>query len=290
MSSLSNAVFFAMLSLAFAGFLDIVYKRYSIKQLSRGMFVFGMGTVWGLLQVLALLHDGESIAFDQYSMGFGIAAGLLVTASNLLLIESLTHLDVSFGSTLYRLNTVGVVILSFLFLAEPLSSIKLTGIAFAIVAALLLYNYGHGLSVAGTLKTFFWMAVLASLLRAGFGVITKAGLSYGGHGPTMMLLGAACWMIGGLSYASLRERRVRISAAKIRYSLLAGVLVFLIVNTLFAALARGEASVVVPIANLSFIVALGLSVAMGMEKFTARKVAALACAGAAIVLLAQLPA
>lgn len=290
MNLLSAAVLFALLSLLFAGLLDVVFKRYSRKQRSRGMFVCGMGVVWGALQLLALWWHGESLAFDGTTLGFGLAAGVLVTASNLLLIESLTHLDVSLGSTLYRLNTVGVVILSFLFLAEPLTWVKLSGIALAVLAALLLYSRRHDGVDPGLLKVFFWAAVLASVLRAVFGVITKAGLTAGGDGPSMMLLAAACWIAGGFGYALLRERRVVISVEKIRYSVAAGVIVFLIVNTLFAALVRGEASVVVPIANLSFIVALSISVFMGMESITARKGTALACAAAAIFQLARVPA
>lgn len=290
MSPASTGVLFALLSLGFAGVLDIVFKRYSLKGMSKGMLLFGMGVMWGLLQLLTLQLDGHQPSLDTISLGYGLAAGALVTGSNLLLMESLTHLDVSLGSTLYRLNTVGVVILSVLFLLEPLSLTKLAGISFAVAAALLLYHRSHAHLAPDLLKTFFWVAVLASMLRAGFGVVTKAGLSDGADGSTMMLVSAACWILGGVAYAHLRERRIRITAEKMRYSIVAGVLVFLIVNTLFAALARGEASVLVPIANLSFIVALGISVALGMERFTARKALALGCAGVAIVLLAQLPA
>ncbi len=53
------------------------------------------------------------------------------------------------------------------------------------------------------------------------------------------------------------------------------------------ALERGDASVVVPIANLSFIVALALSVAMKMERVTINKVAATIYAGLSIFLLSR---
>jgi uncharacterized membrane protein len=138
------------------------------------------------------------------------------------------------------------------------------------------------------LNLFFWVAVSASVLRAGYGVTFKAGLSQGGHPPTMMLIAAACWIIGGFCYAWLRERRIRITRKKLGYSALSGVLVFFIVNSLTLALERGQASIVVPIANLSFIVALAISVVMKMERFTMSKTIATACAAASIFLLAQL--
>ena len=89
------------------------------------------------------------------------------------------------------------------------------------------------------------------------------------------------------TYAWLRERRVRITRKKLGYSALSGVLVFVIVNSLTLALERGQASIVVPIANLSFIVALALSVAMKMERFTINKIIATICATLSIFLLSR---
>ena len=88
------------------------------------MFLAGTGAVWGLLQFITLKFSGQSIVLDLHTVSFGLTAGALVTVSNLLLIESLTHLQVSLGSTIYRLNTIGVVILSFLFLGESLETVR----------------------------------------------------------------------------------------------------------------------------------------------------------------------
>jgi len=53
------------------------------------------------------------------------------------------------------------------------------------------------------------------------------------------------------------------------------------------ALQHGEASTVIPIANMSFVIALLLSVALKMETLTAKKMGAMACAISSIILLAQ---
>ncbi len=287
MSISYQAIGYALLSLVFAGCLDVVYKRYALKQRSRGMFLAGMGAVWGLLQFITLNFSGKSVSLDLNTLQYGLSAGVLVTLSNLLLIESLTHLPVSLGSTIYRLNTIGVVILSFLFLGESLGSFKVPGVICGIAAALFFYQRNGNNLALQKLNLFFWIVILASMLRAGFSVVTKAGLSLGTNGSTMLLIASACWMIGGISYAVFRERRVRITGAKIKYSLIAGLLVYLIVSTLYAALERGEASVVVPIANLSFVVALGISLALGMERLNTRKMIALIFACGSIVLLTQ---
>ena len=57
------------------------------------------------------------------------------------------------------------------------------------------------------------------------------------------------------------------------------------VNTLIAALQAGDASVVVPIANLGFLLALSVAVSLGLEKFTIRKLVAMAFAVTAIGVL-----
>ena len=59
----------------------------------------------------------------------------------------------------------------------------------------------------------------------------------------------------------------------------------LVVNTLIWGLERGDASTVIPVANLSFVVALAISLAWKMEQLDVRKVVALALAAACIGLM-----
>ena len=96
---MSRAILFALLSLFFAGLLDVVYKRYSRKERSRGTYVFGIGVVWCVLQTAALAMGEEVLIVDATSLRYGLFAGLCLTLSNLLLLESLTHINISLGST-----------------------------------------------------------------------------------------------------------------------------------------------------------------------------------------------
>jgi drug/metabolite transporter (DMT)-like permease len=284
---LTSGVTFALLSLLFAGFLDVMYKRYSRVARSRGMFLMGMGITFCTLQLLSAWVFGDALSISTATLVYGLAAGALVTASNILLIESFTHLDVSLGSTIYRLNTVGVVLLSWIFLAESLPMLKLTGIAFGVIAALLLYQHHSQQSVRHDAILFFWLAVLASVFRAGFGVLSKAGIIADGSAATMMIIAAACWIVGGYFYALIREADTTINPTIVNYCLVSGSLVFMVINTLYAALARADASIVIPIANLSFVVALLISVLLKMEQLTMRKLTALALAMVAVTLLSQ---
>lgn len=286
---MSPAILFAVASLVFAGLIDFVYKGFARVTRSRGLFLAGMGLVWGVSQTALFHWHGAPLSLDAATLGYGVTAGVMVTASNLLLIESMAHIDVSLGSTVYRLNTVFVVLLSCLLLGESLAPVKLAGVGLGVAAALLLYAPGTAPALRSRYALFAAMALLACVFRASYGVASKAGLLAGGDAATMMLISAACWVAGGLGYALLRERdRPRLDRSTVGYALLGGALAFGIVNTLIAALGRGEASVVVPIANLGFVIATGISVALGLERLNVRKLAAVVSAVLAVVVLSRL--
>ncbi|MDF1579204.1 MAG: DMT family transporter [Desulfuromonadales bacterium] len=283
---ISTSVLYALLSLTCAGVNDVVFKRYAGKDRSRGGYVFGIGLIWLILQLAYAAIRGIEFTLSDISLVYGFAAGVLLTGSNILLLESLSHIDASLGSTVYRLNTIGVVALSVLFLQESLGWVKVLGVVAGIGAVILLYRPGgHGKATGRRFALFFALAVAASLLRAVYGVVSKAGLNQGASLQTLLALSALCWVIGGFVYSLVRENRFRVTGKKAAYASLSGVLVFLIVNFLLLAIEKGQASVVIPIANMSFAVALLLAVALGMERLTLHKIAAVSMAVGSILLL-----
>lgn len=284
---MSPAIGFALLSLATAGCLDVTFKGFSRKARSRGMFVFGCGIVWSALQLGLFAVQGVEPSFDAAALGYGITGGILVAVANIFLIESLTHLDVSLGSTIYRLNTIGVVILSFVLLGESLGVLKSAGVLCGILAVLALYDRKQPNRSIKPVQVFFWLAVAASLLRALFGVVAKAGIEAGADASTMLLIYALSWVLCGLVYAYFRERPVRVTWKKAAYGLLSGTLLCVVANALIRAMEHGDVSVVAPIANLSFVVALTISASLGLERLNVRKGMAIVGAGLSIFLLAQ---
>jgi len=284
---MQSGIIFALLSLLFAGVNDVVFKKYSSKERSRGMYIFGIGIIWTFLQVVSLNIQNINFSYDFVTISYGLIAGLLLTVSNILLLESLIHIDVSLGSTIYRLNTVGVVILSFFVLHEPLGIFKILGIICGLIAVLILFNKGKNTFQNINFTSFFLIAVAASLIRATYGIVAKMGITSNAEPNIMLLLIALSWIIGGAFYAKLRENRFRITRKKILYSIISGILVFLIVNFLMLALEHGQASIVIPIANMSFVFALLISITLKMELLTLRKCCAVGFAVTSIILLAK---
>ena len=111
--------------------------------------------------------------------------------------------------------------------------------------------------------------------------------SFNADTQKMVLLMSSSWMVGGVCYARLREKRFTFSRKQAAYSLCSGILVFLIVYFLMLALELGQASIVIPIANMSFIIAVSLSVAMKMEVLDFRKFLAILFAVGSIILLSK---
>ena len=284
---MTYAIFFALVSLAAAGCLDVTFRRFSLKERSRGMYVFGCGFVWLVFQLTYFTITDAQIRLDEGTILYGLLTGALLVLANILLIESLTGLDVSLGSMIYRLNTIGVVAISFVLLSEDVGLIKVLGIGIGVAAILILYKRADGGDTVPIPILFFVMAVAASAFRAIYGVASKVALEQGAAAEGLLVIAAISWIVGGFVYAAFRERRVRITGKKAAYAVVSGTLAFAVVNALIEALKNGEASVVVPIANLSFAVAMLLSVFLGMEQLSSRKYIAIGCAALSVFLMAQ---
>ena len=274
-----------MLSLVAAGVLDVVYARYSGKRPVTGAYLFVIGGVVIMGQGLVLAVSGSVLTFDIRTTAYGVCAGAVAMVANALLIESLARINVSLGSTIYRLNTIAVVIVAVVFLHEALTLPKIAGIALGVAAVVLLYQRGGRGGDHRGLRAATAMVVVAALLRAAFGIMSKVGLADGAEPFLFMLHIGIGWTVGALVYGVVRKQPPVALRDVLPYAIASGTLICLVVTFLLLGLRTGEASVVIPIANLSFMVALLTSAAFGMERITRRKLVAVGCAAVAIVLL-----
>ena len=284
---MSYAVVFAILSLLLSGVSDIVFKIYTAEKRSRGMFLFGVGFVWTLSQFGIAQIQETPLAIDQATLVYGLMAGVFLTISNIMLLEILGHIEVSLATTIYRLNTIGVVLFSYFMLNETFGWIKGIGIFLGLIAVFFLYKSQSHQTHQNKLLLFMGIAVVASLFRAAYGVSSKVGFLEGANRDTMLIIIALSWVVGGASYAIFREKRFRMTWEKARFIMVSSILIVGIANFLMLAIQYGEASTVIPIANMSFVIALLLSVALKMEKMNMMKLGAITCAIGSILLLSQ---
>ncbi len=278
----------AVLCLITLGLLDLLFKLYARELRSRGMLIFGIGCVWTILHLVYMRVADIPLVVDNATLSYGVVAAILLVASNILLVECLGHLPISMASTIYRLNTIPLVILAYLFLQEDIGWIKGAGIFFGLLTVWLLYQSSDDIGqVTDRFVLFLALIIVASCVRALYGIVTKAGVGSGADPTSMMLFSAFGWAVGGLTYARYRESRVVVNKVKIIFSLIGGALVFVIVWLLVTALTLGDASLVVPLSNMGFVAAMGFAILFRLERMTIRKGVAISSAVISILLLTR---
>ena len=265
---------------------DLVFKFFARKERSRGLFVSAVGVV-GTLCFL-FLPDKFSGNISA-TIIWGIICGIFSAVGNILLIESMTHLSAGICSTVYRLNLALVVPLSVFFLNEKLALSQYGGIALAIIAVLaFLPNNDKKKEEKSPTNTLLPMIIVitAALFRAGLGISCKYGPMQGASINGINLIIEIIWIISGIAYYLIKERKVcRFDLQIVKYGATSGVLVAGILLFMMLALKEGNASIVLSIAQMSFLLTFILSVIFLKEKITLYKVIAMLCGAGAILLL-----
>jgi drug/metabolite transporter (DMT)-like permease len=281
------AIFYALCCLIFSAINDFVFKLYARRMRSRGMFVFWIGFCF-LLAMLCLPRD--SAASLSTSLFWGIISGTFSVVANILLIEAMGMQSAGLCSTIYRLNLVLVVPGAILLLGETLNIRQGLGIL-AALAAILAFMPGkeeRGGQAGQKNRLGFYLVLLAAVLRAGMGLSYKYAFTHGADKNMVTVLNACMWIIGGMIYAALWEKNVAFKDKNtLKYGLLSGVFVSAIVFFMAGMLhlPGGHASIVLPIAQMSFLLTFIMGAVFLKEKISKRKVAALLCGCIAILLL-----
>ena len=293
------AILLAFCCLGFAAFNDLVFKFFARKERSRGIFIFTVGVV---LTVLLFVLSALIMTFLpdwwngywwnenwQATLLWGVICGLCSVVGNIFLIESMSRLSAGVCSTVYRLNLALVIPLAVLCFNESPFWYQWIGVALALAAVLAFMPVGEK-APAGR-KSDYLMLMLAMVLRAGMGIGYKYAFDYAGAAKSgVQIVNGVAWIVCGLAYYLLRERkRFRFGEAfslkVLGYGALSGVLVTGIIYFMAESLAIGDASIVLPIQQMSFLATFFLGVLFLKEKITVRKLLALLCGVAALLLL-----
>jgi drug/metabolite transporter (DMT)-like permease len=236
-----------------------------------GIFLYGVAT-----GTLAL---GAAFAW-------GMTAGALVFVGLYHFARSLTEGTVSVVVPVFRLSFTITAALAMAFLGEPLTGWKLAGLSAALAAVWLLLGGGSAQSARARGSGALRVAVAtAAMGLAGF--VYKLGASAGGSPASVLAGQASVFLPLATLFAIARDRGFRPQSGAWRHGAAAALLLLVGLVMLLAGLARGEASVLVPVAQLSFVVTAALGFVLLREELTLRKGLGLACAVAALVLLAR---
>ena len=276
-----SAVSYAFLSLILTAVNDFIFKLFADKMRSRGGFICIIGIFW-FFALLSLPMKWDNL---HATIVWGVISGFFSVTANILLIEAMARQSAGLCSTMYRLNMVFVVIMAYFMLNESISLTQLIGIVLALAAVIVFLPYD---SIKGANGVGFMLALLASVLRAFMGISYKYAFLNGVDKNAIVLVNSFLWIIPGFLYAIIREKQLSWIKDKyvLKYSAISGVLVAGIVFGMASSLNAGEASRVLPIAQMSFLGTFGLSVVFLKEKCDLRKSIALIFGIIAIFLLA----
>lgn len=280
------AVVFALCCLACAACNDFVFKLFTRVERSKGQFVALVGILW----FLTLVWLPRDPANDwKMTLLWGGISGFLSLTSNILLIEAMARQSAGLCSTIFRLNMVLVVLGATFILNEKLTGLQWVGIGLAILAVLAFIPRKSGSEAAKKAgMAGFFMVLAAAFLRAGMGLSYKYGFLHGADQNGVAVVNSFFWIFGGLLYAFLVERNFKKpDKLLLGYGTLSGVLVAGIVFFMAGSLKLGNASIVLPIAQMSFLGTLLLSVLFLKEKVDILKIIAVLSGTAAILLLVQ---
>ena len=280
------AVMYALLCLLCSAGNDFIFKLFARKPRTRGIFCVLIGLFWCVLTLVCFPIDWSTW---KAILIWGSVIGFFSIAANILLIEAMGMQSAGVCSTIYRLNLALVVPFSVLIFNEKLVLSQYAGIVLALLAVLaFLPGNGAKKSRNAGKKALLPMAMVitAALFRAGLGLSCKYGPLQGASINGINLIIEIIWIISGLVYYFVKENKVyKFDLQVVKYGALSGVLVAGILLFMMLALSAGNASIVLSIAQMSFLLTFILSVIFLKEKVTLFKLFAMLCGAGAILLL-----
>ncbi len=282
------AIVYAVAAMVCYGVSDFVYKRAAGARIRADHFLLAQSWFFFPLVTLYALATGRLVLAPAAL--WGSLAGLFSFIGFYFFIRSLRAGAVSTNAAIFRLNVLITAGLAIALLGEPVTIAKLAGLALALLATWLLVGGGASSTPKGAQKD----ARRRSLVEVGiatlaFGSSTffhTVGLRRGVLPETLVFAQAALFMPLATTVVYVADRRLPPPAVTFRYAIAGALLLLGATLFLLRSVALGEASVLVPIAQMGFIVAALLGIALLREPLTARKAVGLAAALAALAVLA----
>jgi drug/metabolite transporter (DMT)-like permease len=282
---MSPGIRYALVAMLLFGVGDLIYKRGAAAGALPHQFL--MVQSWVFLPTVtgyALLTG--SLHFVAGTL-WGALAGVFVLTGFYNFAHSLKSGPVSVNAPVFRLSFVITAGLAVALLGEPLTALKLAGIALALAAVWLLLGGRTGNDAARRESASSLARVLIATAAIGVGnVVYKYGLRAGATPASLIVAQAVVVVSCATTFVYAVDRRIRPSRAVLRYAPMAAVALALAFCAMVESLARADASVVVPVAQMGFVVTSLVGFLFLREPFSARKGAGLVAAIAALASLA----
>ena len=282
---MSGTIADALAALLCYGLGDFIYKRAARAGLPSDYFIMAQG--WFFCSAIVLYAWVTGTLHVAPAALWGAVAGVLVLVAFYNYARSLRIGSVSVIAPVFRLNFLVTVALAIGVLHEPLTVPKLLGFALALATGWLLLGGPAQRDVdSAAARRSLIQALVATVALGVANFCYKLGLIGGATPETLLAVQAAVFTGLATATTALVNRRLRPPKRFWKHSGPAALVLVAAFLFLLHGLKTGQASVVVPISQMGFVVAAVLGVIVFREGWTARKIAGLCTAVAALALLA----
>jgi drug/metabolite transporter (DMT)-like permease len=282
---MSQPIAYGLIAMICYGVSDFIYKQAAGAGIRADHFLMAQAWFFCPLVTLYALATGTLVLAP--AVLWGSVAGAFAFAGLYYFIRSLTSGSVSINASVFRLNFIVTAALAIAILGEPLTATKMAGLALALAATWLLLGAGAaaGRVADGAWRRSLWQVIVATLAFGAANFFHTVGLRHGALPESLAVAQAALFMPLATLVVHAADRALRPPPLAFRYGSAAAIMLLAATIFLLRSVALGEASVLVPIAQMGFIVAALLGIVVLRERVTWRKAAGLTAALAALGLL-----
>lgn len=257
-------IIFAVLAAIFSG-LTTVFAKVGVTK-ANSTLVTGLRTIVILIfSVIVFIFLGDGFKnLNLKTIFFIVLSGLTTALLWICYFKALSLADVSMVTPIDKLSIVVTLILSFFFLKEEITIIKIVSMIFMISGTFLMVNRkeknGEG--------NWFIYALLTALFTSLATILGKIGIKdINPNLGTMLRTIIILIIIWGVIFVKKEYKDIKnINKKNILFIILSGISTGLSWLFYFMALKEGEASIVFPIEKLSAAVAILISVIFLKEK------------------------
>ncbi len=277
----------AVTAMAFYGLSDFIYKRAAAAGIRADHFLMAQG--WFFCPLVILYAVASHTFVPAPAALWGALAGAFIFVGFYFFIRSLATGSISTNASIFRLNFIVTVALVIAVLGEPLTPGKIAGLALALSATWLLVTADAAANRrAGSAQRRSLMDVAVATVAFGASnFFHTIGLRHGAVPEMLAVAQAAVFMPLATAVVYFADGKLRPPPATFRYSVVAAIALLGATIFLLRGVASGQASVLVPIAQMGFLVAALLGIFVLRERITFRKALGLASALAALAVLAR---
>lgn len=266
------------------GLADIVYKRAATAGAKPHHIL--MVQAWVFAPAILLYALASGTLHFAWAAGWGAAAGFCVFFGLLNFSRSLRDGAVSVNAPIFRLNFTLTVALAVLVLGEPLGALKIASLVLSLAAVWLLLG-GRVPGPQAISRDSLARVLFASVAFGIANFFYKLGVLSEVTPATLVVAQAAVFFPLATITGYLPEKKFGAPAVAWPYGAVAALLLVTAFVMTTSSLVHGQASVVVPVAQMGFVITAATGILLFGERTSARQVAGLAAALAALVCLAS---